>query len=97
MVTLRPVLDIDFTVVSFREDERNPGGGEEAVGDPLVEVMRAKIAVEEFGQAELLDHAEEERDVINTFVLPRQKGVCHEAYGRKARSRGHKNLIISSV
>ena len=42
-----PVLDIDFTVVAFGEDESDPGSSEEAVGDPFVEVVIAEVAVEE--------------------------------------------------
>jgi hypothetical protein len=37
----------------------------------------------------LLDNAKEEGDVIDAFVLQGQEGVCHEAHGTRAASRGH--------
>ena len=87
-----PVLDIDLAVIAFGEDKGDPGSGEEAVGDSLVEVVRAEMALEEFRQAHLLDNAKEEGDVIDAFVLQGQEGVCHEAHGTRAASRGRPKM-----
>jgi hypothetical protein len=91
LMSQSPVLDIHFAVVAFGKDKGDPGSGEEAVGDPFVEVVIAEVAVEESRQAHLLDHAKEEGDVIDAFVLQGQECVCHEAQGTPAARRGQKN------
>ena len=63
----------DFAVVGFREDKSNPGGGEDAVGQSLVQVMASQVAFEKLGQAELPQKAKKQRDVIDAF-MPQQEG-----------------------
>ena len=72
-MALCPVLDADFAVVGFREDKSKPGGGENAVGQPLVQVMAAQMTFKQLGQPELLQEAEQERDIVDAF-MPQQEG-----------------------
>jgi hypothetical protein len=69
LVTQGPVLDGHLAVVGLGEDEGNPRGSQGAIGETLVEVVVAQMALQDVRQAELFDDAEEEGDVIHAFVL----------------------------
>ncbi len=68
-----PVLNADFAVVAFGEDKSDPGGGEGTIREALVQVMAAQMAFEKVGETELLQEAEQERDIIDAF-MPQQEG-----------------------
>ena len=61
VVPLRPIAHRGLTVVRLGEDVGHPSSGQRAVGEPLVEVVAAEVAIEELGHMELLQDAEEHR------------------------------------
>src|SRR5262249_29507462 len=63
-----PGLDGGFAVVGAGEDIGDPGGDEPAGGEPLVEGMRREVSVEDLRELELAEEAQEQGDVIDTFV-----------------------------
>jgi len=69
LVAEGPLLDGNLAVVGLGEDESEPGGRQGAVGEPLVKVVAAQMAVEDVREAELLQDTEEQGDVIDAFVL----------------------------
>ena len=79
LMALGPVLNADLAVVAFREEKSNPGGGEDAVGQSLVQVMAAKVTLEKLGQTELLQEAKKQRDVIDAFVPQQERFRFHAA------------------
>ena len=56
-----------------------------------MEVVCAEERFEEFRQAKLLDNAEEERDVIDTFVLQGQEWCFHTILNRIRSGTGQEN------
>jgi len=55
-------------VIGAGEDVGDPDGGEPAVGEPLVEGVGREVAVEDLGELEPDQEAQEQGDVIDTFV-----------------------------
>jgi hypothetical protein len=84
-----PVLDGGLAVVGVGEDVGNPGGDEPAVGEPLVEWVWREVSVEDLGESELDEEAEEQGDVIDTFVGQFEGGVHG---GSPTRVRGKPSL-----
>jgi hypothetical protein len=65
---LGPGLDRGLAVVGAGEDVGDPHGGEPAVGESLVEGVGREVAVEDLGELEPDQEAQEQGDVIDTFV-----------------------------
>ena len=72
---LGPGLDGGLAVVGVGEDVGDPDGDEPAVGEPLVEGVGGEVAVEELGELELDEEAQEQGDVIDAFVGQFEGGV----------------------
>ena len=72
---LGPGLDGGLAVVGAGEDVGDPDGDEPAVGESLVEGMGGEVAVEDLGELELDQEAQEQGDVIDAFVGQFEGGV----------------------
>ena len=84
-----PLLDVGLAVVGLGEDVSDPDGDEPAVGETLVEGMGREMAVEDLGEAEFDQEAQEQGHVIDAFVGQFQGGV----HGRTpTRSSGKASL-----
>src|SRR5512135_1385002 len=62
-------------MVGAGEDVSDPDGDEPAVGESLVERVRWEMAVEDLGELELDEEAQEQRHVVDTFVGQFEGGV----------------------
>ena len=84
-----PLLDVGLAVVGLGEDVGDPDGDEPAVGETLVEGMGREMAVEDLGEAELDQEAQEQGDVIDAFVGQFEGGVhgrhSDEGFGESPR------------
>ena len=89
---LGPGLDGGLAVVGLGEDVGDPDGDEPAVGEPLVEGVGREVAVEDLGELELDQEAQEQGDVIDTFVGQFEGGVHGgsptRAWGKASLYRG---------
>ncbi len=74
MQAVGPPLDVGLAVIRLGEDVGDPGGDEPAVGEALVERMRGEMAVEELGEPESDQEAQQQGDVIDAFVSQFQGG-----------------------
>jgi hypothetical protein len=62
-------------MIGVGEDVSDPDGDEPAVGESLVEWVWREMAVEDLGEAELDQEAQEQGDVIDAFVGQFESGV----------------------
>ena len=85
-----PLLDVGLAVVGLGEDVSDPDGDEPAVGETLVEGMGREMAVEDLGEPEFDQEAQEQGDVIDAFVGQFEGGVHG---GSPTRSSG-KDLVV---
>jgi hypothetical protein len=69
-----PVADRGLAMIGLGEDIGDPEGNEPALGESLVQGVRGEELVEDLGEAELDQEAEEQRDVIDAFVRQLQGG-----------------------
>ena len=76
---LGPFLDGGLAVVGLGEDVSDPDGDEPAVGESLVEGVGREMAVEDLGESEFDQEAEQQGDVIDTFVGQFQGGVQYSS------------------
>jgi hypothetical protein len=65
---LGPGLDGGLAVIGVGEDVGDPDGGEPAIGETLVERMGREVAVEDLGESELDEEAQEQGHVIDSFM-----------------------------
>src|SRR5262249_49684949 len=72
---LGPALDGGLAVVGAGEDGGDPDGGEPAIGEPLVHAMCGGVAVQDLGEFEAEEDAEEQGHVIAPFVSQFEGGV----------------------
>src|SRR6185437_1163712 len=86
MQTFRPLLDMDLGVVAPGENERNPRGGQNPVGQTLMVAVTAKVAVEQLRETQLLGQSDEQGDVIDSFV--QQRRSIHPAIMRSLPGNG---------
>ena len=70
-------------MVGLGEDVGDPDGDEPAVGETLVEGMGREMAVEDLGEAEFDQEAQQQGDVIDAFVSQFEGGAGAEV-GRRA-------------
>ena len=82
----------DLRWSALGEDVGDPDGDEPAVGEPLVEGVGREVAVEDLGELELDQEAQEQGDVIDTFVGQFEGGVHGgsptRAWGKPSLYRG---------
>ena len=82
-----PVADVGLAVVGVGEDVGDPDGDEPAEGESLMVGVGREVLVEELGEAELDEEAEEQGDVIDAFVGQLQGGVHGGAPTRAGEKR----------
>ena len=70
-----PGLDGGLAVVGAGEDVSDPDGDEPSVGEPLVEGVGWEMAVEDLGELELDEEAQEQGHVIDPLVGQFEGGV----------------------
>jgi hypothetical protein len=70
-----PLLDGGFAMVGLGEDVSDPDGDEPTVGEALVEGMRGEMAVEDLGEVQMDQEAQQQGDIIDAFVGQFQGGV----------------------
>src|SRR5262249_15050991 len=69
------LLDGGLAMVGLREDVADPDGDEPAVGEPLVEGMRREMPIQDLGQTESDQEAEQQGDVVDALVSQFEGGV----------------------
>lgn len=89
LMTLGPVGDLDFAVAGLGEDEGQPSRREVAVRESLVQVMVAEVPIQDVRETQLVDDAQEQRNVIDAFMLECQLWWCHARQGMSCRVGGH--------
>jgi hypothetical protein len=70
-----PPLDGGLAMVGLGEDRGDPDGDEPTAGEALVEGMWGEMAVEDLGESQSDQEAQQQGDVIDAFVSQFQGGV----------------------
>jgi hypothetical protein len=77
-----PVADGRLAVIGLGEDIDDPDGGDPARGEPLMEVVPPEALIEDIGELQARRQAEDQGDVVDTFMVQVQDvahgGLHHE-------------------
>jgi hypothetical protein len=64
-----PILDVDFAMTGFGENESKPDTHERAIGNPFMEVMGSQMLLKDLRQLHLIEEAEQQWNVVDPFML----------------------------
>ena len=79
-----PVANVGLAGVGLGEDIGDPDSDEPAVGESLMERMCREMAIEDLGEAQLDEEAEQQRDIVDAFMSELQ-GCIHSRAPSMAR------------
>jgi hypothetical protein len=88
-----PLLDVGLAVVGLGEEVSDPDGDEPAVGETLVEGMEWEMAVQDLGELEFDQEAQDQGDVIDALVGQFESGAPDRA---PTRSSGKTSLYCET-